>query len=109
MDWQRWALGPLVQARRPARPFEYDLVMARLIAPDVTYHSSWLEGAVEFDGARRDGGGADDWSLEELKDPRTFGRFVDALLRDALPETPRKPGHVPCTYLWIVEGDTFLG
>ena len=28
---------------------------------------------------------------------------------DALPESPRKPGYVPCTYLWIVEGDTFLG
>ena len=109
MDWQRWALGPLVQARRRAHPFEYDLVMARLIAPDVTYHSSWLEGAVEFDGARRDGGGAEDWPLEQLKNPQTFGRFVDALLRDALPETPRKPGHVPCTYLWIVEGSTFLG
>ncbi|TAP44857.1 GNAT family N-acetyltransferase [Arthrobacter sp. S39] len=83
--------------------------MPLLIAPDVSYHSSWLEGSAEFDGAHRDGGGAEDWPLEDLKDAQSFRRFVDALLNDALPESPRKPGHVPCTYLWIVEGDTFLG
>ena len=90
-------------------PFEYDLVMPLLIAPDVSYHSSWLEGSAEFDGAHRDGGGAEDWPLEKLKDAQSFRRFVDALINDALPGSPRKPGYVPCTYLWIVEGDTFLG
>ncbi|MCO4250673.1 hypothetical protein [Pseudarthrobacter raffinosi] len=47
--------------------------------------------------------------MEALKDAQTFRRFVDALVNDALQESPRKPGYVPCTYLWIVEGDTFLG
>ena len=83
--------------------------MARLVAPDVSYHASWLEGSAEFDGAHRDGGGAEDWSLEELNDVQSFRRFVDALVNDALPGSPRKPGYVPCTYLWIVDGDTFLG
>ncbi len=83
--------------------------MPRLIAPDISYHSSWLEGSAEFAGTRRDGGGAEEWPLEELGDARVFRRFVDALVKDALPETPRKPGYVPCTYLWIVEGGTFLG
>jgi predicted acetyltransferase len=83
--------------------------MPLLIAPDVSYHSSWLEAAAEFDGARRDGGGAEDWPLKDLGDAATFRRFVDALTKAALPETPRKPEHVPCTYLWIVEGGTFLG
>ena len=83
--------------------------MARLIVPDIRYHSSWLEGAAEFDGAHRDGGGAEDWPLDDLKDTATFRRFVGALVNNALPETPRKPGYVPCTYLWIVDGDTFLG
>lgn len=83
--------------------------MGFLIAPDVSDHSSWLEGSAEFHGARRDGGGAEDWPLEELNDVRSFSRFVDALINDARPESPRKPGHVPCTYLWIVEGGTFLG
>ena len=83
--------------------------MARLIVPDIRYHSSWLEGSAEFDGAHRDGGGAEDWPLDDLKDTATFRRFVSALVNDALPETPRKPGYVPCTYLWIVDGDAFLG
>jgi predicted acetyltransferase len=83
--------------------------MPNLVAPDVRYHSSWLEGSSEFGDANRDGGGAEDWPLEELKDAQLFRRFVDALIDGALPETPRKPGYVPCTYLWIVDGDTFLG
>ena len=83
--------------------------MPRLIAPDVGYHSSWLEGSAEFSGTHRDGGGAEDWPLEDLEDAQTFHHFVEALLNDALPESPRKPGYVPCTYLWLVEGDTFLG
>jgi len=83
--------------------------MAHLIVPDISYHASWLEGSAEFDGGHRDGGGAEDWPLEDLTDPATFRRFVRALRDDALPETPRKPGYVPCTYLWIVDGDSFLG
>lgn len=82
--------------------------MALLIAPDVSYHSSWLEGSAEFDGAHRHGGGECP-PLEELRDALSFRRFVDTLLKDALPESPRKPGYVPCTYLWIVDGDVFLG
>jgi len=83
--------------------------MPHLITPDVRYHSTWLEGSAEFDGAHRDGGGAEGWSLEELRDAETFGRFVEALRLDALPESPRKPGYVPCTYFWIMDGGTFLG
>jgi predicted acetyltransferase len=83
--------------------------MATLIAPDASYHSSCVEGASEFDGARQDGAGADEWPLDELMDPQAFGRFVDMLVKDAFPGSPRKAGYVPCTYLWIVEGDTFVG
>ncbi|PNI09167.1 GNAT family N-acetyltransferase [Arthrobacter sp. AFG7.2] len=83
--------------------------MADLIIPDVRFHFSWLESAAEFDGARQDGAGAEDWPLDALEEPQEFCRFVEWLVRDALPESPRKPGYVPCTYLWIVEGDTFLG
>ncbi|MCU1515736.1 MAG: acetyltransferase [Pseudarthrobacter sp.] len=83
--------------------------MPLLIAPDVQYHSSWLEASAEFDGTRQDGSGSENWSLDDLTDARAFRRFVDSLVKDALPESPREPGHVPCTYLWIVEGGTFLG
>ncbi|HET8878312.1 MAG TPA: GNAT family N-acetyltransferase [Arthrobacter sp.] len=83
--------------------------MARLITPDVRYHSSWLDGSAEFHGAHRDGGGAEGLSLAELSDPAAFRRFVAELVDAALPESPRKPGYVTCTYLWIVDGETFLG
>lgn len=83
--------------------------MAQLIAPNASFQSSWLEAAAEFAGARQDGAGADGWSLYGLKDAQVFGRFVGALVNDALPETARKPGYVPCTYIWIVDGGTFLG
>jgi predicted acetyltransferase len=83
--------------------------MPLLIAPDASYHSSWLEAAAEFDGARRDGGGAEDWALADLAETESFRGFVDSLRNAALPETPRKPEHVPCTYLWVVHGGTFLG
>ncbi|VXC17524.1 Acetyltransferase family protein [Arthrobacter sp. 9AX] len=83
--------------------------MAQLVAPNVKFHSSWLEASAEFAGVRQDGAGADGWSQEDLKDLQAFGRFVQTLINDALPETPRKPGHVPCTYLWMVDGATFLG
>lgn len=83
--------------------------MAQLIVPDPALLSSWLEGTAEFRGAHLDGAGAEGWSLADLRDPAVFGRFVDVLIKDALPDTVRKPGYVPCTYLWIADGGTFLG
>lgn len=83
--------------------------MATLMTPNVIFQSSWLESAVEFGGAHRDGGGGEDWSLADLRDPLEFGQFVEELVATALPESPRKPGYVTCTYLWIVEGDVVLG
>ena len=83
--------------------------MVTLIAPDRKYHSSWLAAATEFEGAHRDGSGSEDWTLEELQDPDAFSLFVDELVAGALPDSPRKPGYVQCTYLWIVEGDTVVG
>ena len=83
--------------------------MAQLVAPNIKLHSSWLEAAAEFAGTRQDGSGTDGWDPDELKDAGGFRRFVDTLVSDALPESPRKPGMVPCTYLWIVDGGTFLG
>ncbi len=83
--------------------------MASLIVPDVRFHASWLAGTAEFDGGHLDGAGAEDWRLDELRDPETFRRFTAALIADALPETKRKEGFVPCTYRWIVEGNIFLG
>ncbi|WP_104054749.1 MULTISPECIES: GNAT family N-acetyltransferase [unclassified Arthrobacter] len=83
--------------------------MATLVLPDETFHSSWLECAAEFDGAHRDGAGGEDWPLEDLRDSGSFRRFVAELHAEALPETARKPGYVPCTYLWLVDDETVIG
>jgi predicted acetyltransferase len=84
--------------------------MTLLTLPHVRFHASWLAGTAEFDGAHVGGAGlADDFSLETLQAAEPFQHFVDALIADALPGTKRAAGYVPCTYLWMVDGGTFLG
>ncbi|MFX4286209.1 GNAT family N-acetyltransferase [Janibacter sp. G349] len=96
--------------------------MAQIVRPDARYQRSYLEALDEFDGAHRDGDGmlelaADpttgfaghDFTREGLEDPEEFRRLVQARRADELPETPRPANFVPCTYLWIAEGDTYLG
>ncbi len=83
--------------------------MIQLVAPHPKYQASWLEGTAEFEGAHRDGAGIEPHPFSELHVPANFHQFTDALVADALAETPRAPGFVPCTYLWIVEDNTFLG
>ena len=43
------------------------------------------------------------------QDPDVFAAFVDAVRADALEETPRLEWHVPCTTLWWVDGEDYLG
>ncbi|EKA62549.1 GCN5-related N-acetyltransferase [Janibacter hoylei PVAS-1] len=96
--------------------------MAQIVRPDARYQRSYLEALDEFDGAHRDGDGdlqlatdpttgfaGLDFTREGLEDPDTFRRLVQARRADELPETPRPAHFVPCTYLWIAEGDTYLG
>lgn len=95
--------------------------MAHVIRPDARYHRSYLAAHDEFAGAHRDGDG--DWqqaadpstgftgitfTRESLEDPAEFRRLVAARRADELAETPRPAGRVPCTFLWLVEGDEYL-
>jgi predicted acetyltransferase len=41
--------------------------------------------------------------------PEGFATFVTELRADALEETPRPEGRVPCTTLWYVSGAEYLG
>lgn len=82
--------------------------MAELVAPNSKYHASWLEASLEFDGAWRDGAG-EPVSFEVLADPVSFEGYVENLLSQTQPEAKRPEGHVPCTYLWIVEDSKVLG
>lgn len=83
--------------------------MSILVKPRTSYHASWLESALEFEGTARDGAGGEDWALSDLSDAAVFETFVRELVADALPEAPRKAGYVPCSYFWIVEGNEVLG
>ncbi|MCC3272139.1 GNAT family N-acetyltransferase [Arthrobacter zhangbolii] len=86
--------------------------MATLITPHARFRESWLAAAEEFGGEHMDGSGV--YGGNPLKRIRTeiaadFPGFVDGLVAERLPETPRPPEFVPCTYLWLAEEDEFLG
>lgn len=96
--------------------------MTQIVRPDARYRPSYLAATDEFAGAHRDGDGdmaqeADaatgfagfSFTREGLADPDEFRRFVQVRRSEELPETPRPSGRVPCTFLWIVEGDEYLG
>ena len=86
--------------------------MATLITPDARFRDSWLAAAEEFNGDWMDGSGVyGDTTLERISTEIAgdFPGFVDRLVKDRLPETPRADGFVPCTYLWLVDGGEFLG
>lgn len=96
--------------------------MVQIVRPDARYQSSYLAAFDEFAGAQRDGDGdlsqdADpatgfagfSFSPEGLTDREEFRRFVQSRRSEELPETPRPTGRVPCTFLWVVEGDEYLG
>lgn len=96
--------------------------MAQIVRPDARYQRSYLEASDEFGNAHRDGDG--DWvqeadtttgftgfsfTREGLEDREEFRRLVRTRRAEELPETLRPRGRVPCTFLWLVEGDEYLG
>ena len=91
-----------------------------LMPPHVRFQRSYLDAVDEFDGQHRDGDG--EWGAHpdgrypgveftraELETAEGFQRFVDWRLADRLEDTPRPAAFVPCTYLWMVEGDEYVG
>jgi len=87
-----------------------------LVLPTISLRRSFAKGMAEFAAEGR--GGADDESmigsdLRERSDAwgsaAGFARYVEALRADALEETPRREGWVPCTTWWWVDGDVWLG
>src|SRR3954447_8351319 len=90
--------------------------MPELAAPDVRYQHSFLQAMSELVAEGR--GVPDDHSMigYELRtysatwaDPAQFVAYASALNAQALAETPRPSGHVPCTTWWWVDGDDYLG
>lgn len=86
--------------------------MPRLVLPTVTVHQSFLEAMEEFvaEGAESSQTAAwIDHNAPRWQEPDAFAAFVDAVKADALEESPRPAWHVPCTTLWWIEGEHYLG
>jgi predicted acetyltransferase len=87
--------------------------MAELIAPDVRVRESFLAAMTEFQAEGR--GRPEDTTMigEDVRSlfdgGEDFAAYVARIRAEALEETPRRPGWVPCTTLWLVEGDEYLG
>lgn len=95
--------------------------MVELVVPQVRFHRSYLEAVDEFHALGEDQHSgllslpADDgfegirFTRASLEDPRDFRRLVAYLVDDALPDSPRPHGWVPCTRRWIARGEEYLG
>jgi predicted acetyltransferase len=80
-----------------------------LVRPDPRYRESLLRAAGEFGGAWADGSGQNIHDRAGIGDPAAFERYVALLLADADPATPRSDDRVPCTFLWMADGDEIVG
>jgi predicted acetyltransferase len=86
--------------------------MPELVLPTTSVHTSFLEAMDEFvaEGAENSQTAAwIEYNAPGWRDPDVFASFVEAVRADAEEDTPRPAGHVPCTTLWWVDGDDYLG
>lgn len=95
--------------------------MVDLAQPHLRFHRSYLAASDEFaERGETQHGGILVWpagehfpglafTREGLEDPAEFQRLVDSRVADALPDSPRPTGWVPCTHLWMADGDEFVG
>ena len=90
--------------------------MPELVAPTAAVHTSFLKAMDELQAEGR-GAPADDSMIG--RDIREYGNawheadifatYTARLRAMSLDETPRPEGHVPCTTLWWLDGDQYLG
>jgi len=76
-----------------------------LVAPTERVHVSYLAALADFQAQSAH----TDLDIDELRDAARFRGYVDALIAQAEPDTPRPTGYVPETVLWWIDGATFLG
>jgi len=92
------------------------VLMPDLVTPTTTVHESFLAAMEEFRTEGRGGLGDDSMIGNEMRrfgdswgTPEGFERYTKYVRDQSLEESPRPPGYVPCTTLWWVEGDDYLG
>ncbi len=86
--------------------------MPELVLPTTGVRESFLEAMEEFiaegvefsQTAAWIGAHAPGWRA-----PEAFAAFADAVRADAREDSPRPERHVPCTTLWWVDGEDYLG
>lgn len=88
--------------------------MAQLVEPTIAVRASFLAAMQEFVGEGRGGDGSmvgndllewdGRWETDE-----GFATYVRAVVGDQEEDAPRRPGWVPCTTLWWVDGADYLG
>ncbi len=86
--------------------------MAQLVLPTTSVRESFLEAMDEFVAEGAENSQTAAWiehNAPGWQDPAAFEVFVEAVKADALLETARPSWHVPCTTLWWVDGDDYLG
>jgi predicted acetyltransferase len=95
--------------------------MLELVRPDVRYRESYLAAVAEYHEllartrpqATRETAYLEsrfmDGDIGWLYDGDNFATFVARLRADSEPTSPRPPGWSPSTYLWLVDGEKFLG
>lgn len=86
--------------------------MPELVLPTTTVRESFLEAMDEFVAEGAEFSQTAAWiehNAPGWSDPAAFEIFVEAVKADALLETARPDWHVPCTTLWWVDGDDYLG
>ena len=86
--------------------------MPELVLPTTSVQRSFLEAMDEFVAEGAENTQTSAWiehNAPGWTDPKVFARFVDAVRADAEEDTPRPDFHVPCTTLWWVDGEDYLG
>ncbi len=86
--------------------------MPQLVLPTTSVHESFLEAMDEFVAEGVESSQTAAWidhNAPGWREPGAFAAFVEAVRADALLETPRPDWHVPCTTLWWIDGDDYLG
>ncbi|HMK91714.1 MAG TPA: GNAT family N-acetyltransferase [Thermoleophilia bacterium] len=79
--------------------------MLRLVTPDLSLHDSFLQALVEY---HREGRHLD-LTIDALREPAAFARYLATLRADARAETHRSSTRVPQTNLWWADDDQYLG
>jgi predicted acetyltransferase len=86
--------------------------MPELVLPTTSVRESFLQAMDEFVAEGAENSQTAAWiehNAPGWQAPGAFATFVEAVRADAEEDTPRPAGHVPCTTLWWVDGDDYLG